>query len=189
MPLKSESPDDPQLRPLFTYKKPMELFESGEMVKICAPMVRYTKLQFRQLIRKYNCDLTYTPMIMCDSFTRSLKARHVEFSTNETDRPMIVQFAANNADDWATASQFVRNFSDGVELNCGCPQRWAIQEGVGSALIEKNSLVCEMIKETRRRLGYDKDFSVAIKIRLHPDIKRTVDLVRMVMMREINLRV
>lgn len=28
---------------LFTYKKPMELFESKEFVKICAPMVRYTK--------------------------------------------------------------------------------------------------------------------------------------------------
>ncbi len=181
MPRQTESPDDLEVRQLFTYKKPMELFESGEMVKICAPMVRYTKLQFRQLIRKYNCDLTYTPMIMCDSFTRSQKSRDVEFSTNETDKPLIVQFAANNADDWATASQFVRNFSDGVELNCGCPQRWAIQEGVGSALIEKNSLVCEMIKETRRRLGYDKDFTVAIKIRLHPDIKRTVDLVRMVM--------
>ena len=27
----------------FSYKKPMELFESKEMVKICAPMVRYTK--------------------------------------------------------------------------------------------------------------------------------------------------
>lgn len=28
---------------LFTYKKPMELFETSDMVKICAPMVRYTK--------------------------------------------------------------------------------------------------------------------------------------------------
>jgi hypothetical protein len=28
---------------IFNYKKPLELFESNEMVKICAPMVRYTK--------------------------------------------------------------------------------------------------------------------------------------------------
>lgn len=179
MPRVGEINNDPSPVPLFTYKKPMELFESGEMVKICAPMVRYTKLQFRQLIRRYNCDLTYTPMIMCDSFTRSQRARDVEFSTNETDRPMIVQFAANNPDEFATASQFVRQYSDGVELNCGCPQRWAIQEGIGAALCDKNELVCEMVKETRRRLGYDKDFTVAIKIRLHPDIRRTVDLVRM----------
>lgn len=180
MPRIGDVQSEPSPIKLFTYKKPMEMFESGNMVKLCAPMVRYTKLQFRQLIRKYDCDLTYTPMIMSDSFIRSQKARDVEFSTNETDRPLIVQFAAHTANELATASQYVRHCSDGVELNCGCPQRWAIQEGIGAALVEKNELVCEMLKETRRRLQYDKDFTVAIKIRLHTDIRRTVDLVRMV---------
>ncbi len=28
---------------LFTYQKPMELFATKKYVKICAPMVRYTK--------------------------------------------------------------------------------------------------------------------------------------------------
>ncbi len=28
---------------LFSYKKPLELLEQNKMVKICAPMVRYTK--------------------------------------------------------------------------------------------------------------------------------------------------
>ena len=28
----------------YTYKKPMELFDEKEVVKICAPMVRYSKL-------------------------------------------------------------------------------------------------------------------------------------------------
>jgi tRNA-dihydrouridine synthase 4 len=164
---------------LFTYKKPTEMFESGAMVKLCAPMVRYTKLQFRELIRKYACDVTYTPMIMADSFTQSARARQVEFATKETDRPLVVQFAAHTADEFATAAQFVRHCADGVELNCGCPQRWAIQEGVGAALVERNELVCEMVREARRRLQYDKEFTVAIKIRLHTDIRRTVDLVRM----------
>lgn len=50
-----------------------------------------------------------------------------EFTTNEFDRPLIVQFAANTCDDLATATRFVMKYSDGVELNCGCPQRWAIQ--------------------------------------------------------------
>jgi hypothetical protein len=77
------------------------------------------RLQFRELIRKYNCDLCYTPMIMSNSFIRSQKARDIEFTTNPTDRPLIVQFAANKSSDFAMASQFVRNFSDGVELNCG----------------------------------------------------------------------
>ena len=93
-------------------------------------MVRYTKLQFRQLVRKYDCDLTYTPMIMSNSFIRSQKARDIEFTTNLTDRPLIVQFAANNCEDLASASAFVHKHCDGIELNCGCPQKWAMQEGI-----------------------------------------------------------
>lgn len=110
-------------------------------------------------------------MIMSDSFVRSQKARDNEFTTNEFDRPLIVQFAANNSNDFATSAQFVRNCADGVELNCGCPQKWAIQEGVGAGLIDKNDLVCEMVKETRKRLNYDKDFTVAVKIRLHENLR------------------
>ena len=110
-------------------------------------------------------------MIMSNSFIRAKKSRDIEFTTNQTDRPLIVQFAANNSSEFATAAEFVRNFSDGVELNCGCPQKWAIQEGLGSALIENNSLICEMVKETKKRLNYDKEFTVAVKIRLHHNIK------------------
>ena len=37
----------------------MELFESGETVRICAPMVRYSKLAFRLLVRLYGCDIAF----------------------------------------------------------------------------------------------------------------------------------
>jgi tRNA-dihydrouridine synthase 4 len=65
----------------------------------------------------------------------------------------------------------VRNYSDGVELNCGCPQKWALQEGIGAALIDKSDLACEIIKETRKRLNYDPEFTIAAKIRIHDDIR------------------
>lgn len=40
------------------------------------------------------------------------------------DRPLIVQFAANDAQTLADAACIVAPFSDGVDLNCGCPQRF-----------------------------------------------------------------
>uniref|UniRef100_A0A8C6YD16 DUS-like FMN-binding domain-containing protein n=1 Tax=Naja naja TaxID=35670 RepID=A0A8C6YD16_NAJNA len=64
-------------------KNPVDLFDSEPIVKICAPMVRYSKLSFRTLVRKYDCDLCYTPMIIAADFVRSLKARHSEFTTNQ----------------------------------------------------------------------------------------------------------
>lgn len=39
------------------------------------------------------------------------------------DRPLIVQFAAHDAQSLADAACAVAPFSDGVDLNCGCPQR------------------------------------------------------------------
>jgi len=110
-------------------------------------------------------------MIMSNSFVQSQKARDIEFTTNTKDRPLIVQFAANNAEDFASASQLVYPYSDGVDLNCGCPQRWAAKEGVGAVLINKSELVCEMVKEARKRLNYDENFSVSVKIRIHDKIE------------------
>ena len=35
------------------------------------------------LVRRYGCDLAYTPMIVSESFVLSEKARDVEFTTND----------------------------------------------------------------------------------------------------------
>lgn len=159
----------------FTWAKPMELFAEQKMVKICAPMVRYSKLPFRTLVRKYNCDLAFTPMIISNSFVHSVKARDSEFTTCSTDRPLIVQFAANNGNDLAAAAEIVSPYSDGVDLNCGCPQRWAMAEGYGACLIKKPELVRDMVNQTRARVC-SSDFTVSIKIRIHNDLRETVDL-------------
>ncbi|XP_053834227.1 tRNA-dihydrouridine(20a/20b) synthase [NAD(P)+]-like isoform X2 [Vidua macroura] len=102
---------------------PMDLFHSGQVVKICAPMVRYSKLAFRTLVRKYSCDLCYTPMIVAADFVRSAKARDSEFTTNKGDHPLIVQFAAKEAQVLCDAARIICPFADGIDLNCGCPQR------------------------------------------------------------------
>ncbi|XP_068963095.1 tRNA-dihydrouridine(20a/20b) synthase [NAD(P)+]-like isoform X2 [Petaurus breviceps papuanus] len=102
---------------------PMEMFHSGNLVKICAPMVRYSKLAFRTLVRKYNCDLCYTPMIVAADFVRSIKARDSEFTTNKGDCPLIVQFAANDAQLLSDAARIVCPYANGIDINCGCPQR------------------------------------------------------------------
>jgi len=157
----------------------MELFDRGSPVLICAPMVRYSKLAFRLLVRLYGCDVAYTPMILADSFYKSQKARLGEFTTNPEDTPTIVQFAANEAIYFAGAAELVYRHCRGVDLNCGCPQRWAIKEGIGACLIDKPEFVSDLVKQTRAKIS-DPDFSVSVKIRVHGDLSRTVDLCRQV---------
>ena len=49
---------------------------------------------------------------------------HVISVRDVGDRPLVVQFAASNAKDFADAAELVAPFADGVDLNCGCPQRY-----------------------------------------------------------------
>ncbi|XP_043197733.1 tRNA-dihydrouridine(20a/20b) synthase [NAD(P)+]-like [Amphibalanus amphitrite] len=157
--------------------KPLEILCAEKPAFVCAPMVRYSKLAFRNLVRIYGCDIAFSPMIMSDSFVKSQKARDSEFTTNAADKPLIVQFAANNAADFACAAELVAKWCQGVDLNCGCPQRWAQQEGIGACLINKPQLVFDVVRQTRNRIA-DTDFTISVKIRVHKDIRETVELCR-----------
>uniref|UniRef100_A0ABI7X7E3 Dihydrouridine synthase 4 like n=2 Tax=Felis catus TaxID=9685 RepID=A0ABI7X7E3_FELCA len=158
-------------------KDPIEMFHSGQLVKVCAPMVRYSKLAFRTLVRRYSCDLCYTPMIVAADFVKSIKARDSEFTTNQGDCPLIVQFAANDARLLSDAARIVCPYANGIDINCGCPQRWAMAEGYGACLINKPEVVRDMVKQVRNQVENPR-FSVSIKIRIHDDLTRTVDLCR-----------
>uniref|UniRef100_A0A803YK30 DUS-like FMN-binding domain-containing protein n=1 Tax=Meleagris gallopavo TaxID=9103 RepID=A0A803YK30_MELGA len=47
---------------------------------LCCPCPR--RLAFRTLVRRYGCELCYTPMVVAADFVRSAKARDSEFTTN-----------------------------------------------------------------------------------------------------------
>ena len=67
----------------------------------------FIRLQFRTLVRRYGCDICFTPMILADSFVQSSKARDNEFTTYKGDEPLIVQFAAKTVNDFVGASVMV----------------------------------------------------------------------------------
>lgn len=109
-------------------------------------------------------------------------------STNGHQPPTILQFGANVPLELARASSLAAPLVNGVDLNCGCPQSWACAETLGAALMNKRELVRDMVVETRQRLredgwavGLDADVdspkgrSVSVKIRVHDDLRRTMD--------------
>merc|ERR1719354_35992 len=115
----------------------------------------------------YGCGIAYTPMIVSDSFLKSEECRNVEFQTSKADTPLVVQFAASNAKDFAEASELVYPYSDGVGLNAGCPQRWAMAEGYGAKMLRCPAKI------------NDEKFAVSVKIRLLEDVKKTVEMCQM----------
>ncbi|GAA6005256.1 tRNA dihydrouridine synthase [Rhodotorula paludigena] len=88
---------------------------------------------------------------------------------------VIIQFAANDPVQLAEAAELARPWVDGIDLNCGCPQKWAYHEGIGCALLRKPELVRDLVRTTKQRLGWN--FPVSVKIRIDDDPARTHELV------------
>ena len=157
----------------------MKIFETQPLVTIQAPMVRYSKLPFRLLCKEYNTHIMYTPMIIADAYVRSGSARQKEFVTSYCDSPLVVQFGAKNGVEFGQAAAIVEKYCDAVNVNCGCPQRWAVKEKIGAYLIDHPETIRDMIVQ-KRNMCSNSDFPMSVKIRIHDDLNKTVDLVRQI---------
>lgn len=152
----------------------MDIFDNEKLVKACAPMVRYSKLQFRNLVKLYNCNLIFTPMILADSYCKSSKARRNEFTTNLFDTPLITQFAANTVHDFVGAAYMVAPYCNGVDLNCGCPQKWARDMELGCSMLSKPETIYDMVRQCRNRIS--KPFTISVKMRLLYNITDNIQI-------------
>lgn len=156
--------------------------DAKDFLRISAPMVRYSKLEFRRLVRQNGVQLAFTPMMISDSINNSEKARQNEFTTGPDDQPLIAQFAAKDATEFVTSAQLIYPYVDGVDLNCGCPQGWAIAKGYGCGLLRQPEKVRDVVQTLRRTLP--TDFGVSVKMRLlqtsdnEASLEKTIELAR-----------
>ncbi|KAG7864422.1 hypothetical protein KL919_000450 [Ogataea angusta] len=117
-------------------------------------------------------------MILAREFVRNHNARASDFSTNHADRPLIVQIGASNVTDLLRMIEMIHPYVDGVGLNCGCPIKDQVREGIGAALMSKKELVAEMVRAVKEKYG--SELVIETKIRVHNDIQETVEFVKMV---------
>ncbi|XP_066371225.1 uncharacterized protein [Miscanthus floridulus] len=142
---------------------------------LVAPMVDNSELPFRMLCRRYGADAAYTPMLHSRIFSENEKYRSMEFTTCKEDRPLFVQFCANDPDILLQAAKMVEPYCDYVDINFGCPQRIARRGNYGAFLMDNLPLVKSLVQN----LAANLHVPVSVKIRVFPRLEDTLAYAKM----------
>ncbi|RKF59451.1 tRNA-dihydrouridine synthase [Erysiphe neolycopersici] len=164
---------------------------------VLAPMVDQSEFAWRLLTRSFlssssSCSLlTYTPMLHARLFAESPKFRDAHFQPLRTsltshspvpnaapyldgnpklDRPLFVQFCANNPNELIAAAKYVSPFCDAIDLNLGCPQGIAKKGKYGAFLQEDQELIFSLINILHEKL----EIPVTAKIRILDTKEKTL---------------
>lgn len=144
---------------------------------VTAPMVDASELPFRLLNRRHGVSLAYTPMFHAALFASSPRYRAEHWTTTSADRPLAVQFCANDPATLVAAARHVDNGEvDFIDLNLGCPQGIARKGHYGAFLQDEWPTVAALISTAARELATP----VSAKIRIFPDVAKTVAYARMI---------
>ncbi|KAF8065442.1 HAP2 [Scenedesmus sp. PABB004] len=140
-----------------------------------APMVDQSELPFRMLCRSHGASAAYTPMLHARLFSEQPHYRSEHFTTCPGDRPLFVQFCANDAATLIASASHVQGSADYVDLNLGCPQRIAKRGQYGAFLMDDLPRVAGIVSAAAAAL----EVPVSVKVRLFPRLHDTLAYARM----------
>eukprot|EP00026_Physarum_polycephalum_P002547 Phypoly_transcript_02554.p1 GENE.Phypoly_transcript_02554~~Phypoly_transcript_02554.p1 ORF type:complete len:420 (+),score=86.72 Phypoly_transcript_02554:1501-2760(+) len=142
---------------------------------VTAPMVDQSFLPFRMFTRKYGAELCYTPMLHSKTFSHDPTYRKKYFSTVPEDRPLVVQFCANEPLFLLKAARMVEDKCDAVDINLGCPQNIARKGNYGAFLMDSPEVVYELVNILHKFLK----IPVYCKMRVFPSEEQTIKFAKM----------
>ena len=128
--------------------------------------------------------LAYTPMLHARLFSQDERYRRQHFEATKPDssdelwldgnpkidRPLFVQFCANDPEYLLSAAKQVAPYCDAVDLNLGCPQGIARKGHYGAFLQEDQELIYKLINKLHKEL----DIPVTAKIRILENKEKTL---------------
>ncbi|KAK6866105.1 hypothetical protein PG995_002633 [Apiospora arundinis] len=163
---------------------------------VVAPMVDQSEFAWRMLTRSFMTPaenaklLAYTPMFHARLFEETPKYRESHFQSTVSaedpttlhldgnpafDRPLFVQFCANDPAHLLAAARHAAPYCDAVDLNLGCPQGIARKGHYGAFLQEDQDLIFRLINNLHNNLSVP----VTAKIRVLETKEKTLAYAKM----------
>ncbi|KAL1963886.1 hypothetical protein VTN77DRAFT_7692 [Rasamsonia byssochlamydoides] len=173
----------------------------GSPKYIVAPMVDRSEFAWRMLSRSFMKQddgsrplLAYSPMFHARLFRETAGFRAQYFQPTrptadgageepyldgnpKIDRPLFVQFCANDPEDFLEAARHVAPYCDAVDLNLGCPQGIARKGHYGAFLQEDWDLIYKLINTLHKELPVP----VTAKFRILETKEKTLEYAKMIL--------
>ena len=145
---------------------------------LLAPMADVTNLAFRLLCRQNGADLTYTEMISADALLNENRKSLFKGLNSPEDRPFGVQLVGSSPEKLRDAALFIEDEyrPEIIDVNMGCPVPRITGAGCGSALLNSQKLVYEIISEMTNVLSTP----VTAKIRILKTDKKTLEIAHLI---------
>jgi tRNA-dihydrouridine synthase B len=130
-----------------------------------APMAGITDLPFRRLCRELGAGYVVGEMLSSDPRLRNTRKSRLRGNHEGEVEPIAVQIAGSDPARMADAARFnVTRGAQIIDINMGCPARKVCNRRAGSALLEDEGLVAEILAAVVEAVAVP----VTLKIRTGP---------------------
>lgn len=121
---------------------------------LLAPMAGVTDLPLRRLCRRFGAGLTTSEMITSDTSLWQSRKSSTRLIVEKQNYPVSMQIAGSDARQLADAAQAcVEHGAEIVDINMGCPAKKVCKKAAGSALLENEALVQDILSEVVRAVN------------------------------------
>jgi tRNA-dihydrouridine synthase B len=142
---------------------------------ILSPMAGISDLPFRELNRRFGCELAFTEMVSARALAYSNSNTLKMLTTDPSDAPLGIQLLGNDPEIMARAVEILRDYRhDLIDINAACPVVKVTRRGEGSAMLNDAGRLSETLKAVvsasaapvtiKIRTGWDESSVNAIEI-------------------------
>ena len=158
-------------------------------------MVRVNSLPFRTLCAEYGCEMLYSEEIVARCLVESRRSENAALGTIDFTSPddrgggrvtfrtrpgekVVLQLGTACAVEALQAANCAVADVRAIDLNMGCPVKFSVQGGMGSALLTEPEKVRDILTTLRRNLP--STTPVTAKIRLLDNFHDTLQLAKLI---------